>query len=80
MRRLWLHGSFIFEDAGVTAYEGAVGALTNTTLKSVASRIGSVEAYHASEVRTFLFQQKDVVTIYNVSVCHCKAPVRHVVR
>jgi Ferritin-like domain len=65
----FLHGAFIFEDVGVTAYKGASPLLVdkNTVLQSAAG-ILAVEAYHSGQIRTLLYAQKDVMTPYNVTV------------
>jgi hypothetical protein len=65
----FLHGAFIFEDVGVTAYKGASPLLVdkNVVLQSAAG-ILAVEAYHAGQIRTLLYAQKDVMTPYKVTV------------
>ena len=63
----FIHGSYIFEDVGVSAYQGAATALSGDILTAAAGILG-VEAYHAGAIRTLLIQQRNVKTPYNVKV------------
>ncbi|MDQ3461002.1 MAG: ferritin-like domain-containing protein [Deinococcota bacterium] len=50
-------GAFIFEDVGVTAYNGAAPFITSRSILADAVSVGLVEGYHAGDIRNVIFNR-----------------------
>jgi hypothetical protein len=69
----FLLGAYIFEDVGVTAYQGAAGLISNKTYLDKAIGIHNVEAYHAASIRTRIFQAGSAAQIASQMIAAARA-------
>ncbi len=53
----FLLGAFLFEDVGVTAYRGLIGAIGAQALREAAAGLQAAEAYHAGLIRAVLYRK-----------------------
>jgi hypothetical protein len=69
----FLVGAFIFEDVGVTAYQGAAPLISSSAYLDKALGIHLVEAYHAGSIRQRIFQIGSPLTDYTQKIAATRA-------
>lgn len=66
----FLLGSYLFEDVGVTAYHGALSSFVSMVSRRAASSIMGAEAYHASIIRSQLYDLGSTAQAYALAIAN----------
>ncbi len=66
----FLLGSYLFEDVGVTAYHGALTSFSNAKSRGAAVGIMGTEAYHASIIRSQLYDLGSTAQAYALAIAN----------
>jgi hypothetical protein len=69
----FLIGAFIFEDVGVTAYQGAAPLIQSSAYLDKALGIHLVEGYHAGSIRQRIFEAGAPLTTYSQKIAAARA-------